>query len=123
MRIQQEGFTILDQPVGIFQIGFALANGFDLGTAQSYAGLELLQQEVVMAGGAIHGGISGTGGDRIAFLDFLRGSLLRASLQGMAGLPGHRRKSYPNIDIRGPLPSHGSPAVLCYNPASASLLS
>ena len=53
MRVQQKGLAVLDQSVGVLEIGFALADGFDLGAAQGDAGLEFLQQEVVVAGGAI----------------------------------------------------------------------
>ena len=75
MKIEQKGFAVLDQAVGVFEVGFALADGFDLRPAQADAGLELLQQEVVMAGRAVVRRVALAAGDGIAWL----GGLLRAS--------------------------------------------
>ena len=50
MQIQQKRLAVLDQPVGVLQVGLALADGLHLGPAQRHAGLELLEQKVVVAG-------------------------------------------------------------------------
>src|SRR6201996_2450100 len=123
MRVQQKGLAVLDQSVGVLQVGFAFTNRFDLGTAQCDPGLVFFDEKIIMAGRAIDRRIPRSGGDRVALLGFLRGSLLRASLDGVTGLPGHRRKSYPSIALTGDDRGHGGFAALCYNPASASQLS
>ncbi len=66
MHVQQKGFAVLDEAVGVLEIGLSFANRLDLGAAQGDAGLEFLQQKVVVAGGAVVGGIALAGGDRVA---------------------------------------------------------
>ena len=79
MRIQQIGFAVFDDAVSVLEIGFALADGLHLGASQRDAGFEFVQQKVVMAGGAVDGGVPLAGGYRIALLGFLRGRLLRGA--------------------------------------------
>ena len=73
MGIQQEGLAIFDDSVGVLQVGLTFADGLDLGAAQGDAALEAVEQEVIVAGGAVDGGIALAGGDRIAGLAFWRG--------------------------------------------------
>ena len=73
MGIQQEGLAIFDEAVGVLEVGLTFADGFDFGAAQGDSALEAVEQEVVVAGGAVDGGIALAGGDRIARLVFLQG--------------------------------------------------
>src|SRR5580658_4429605 len=73
MSVQQIRFAVFDDAVGVLQIGLSLADGLDLSTPEGNAGFELIQQEVVMTRGAIHGSVALTGGDRLPGLRFLRG--------------------------------------------------
>src|SRR5580658_2831029 len=84
MRIQQKGFPILDEAVGVLQIGLTLADRLDLGPAQGYARLVLLEDEVVVTGLAILGGVAGAGSHRVAQF-----GLRRSRFYGMAGGSGH----------------------------------
>ena len=77
--VEQEALAILEQTVGVLEVGFTLADGFDLGAAEGDAGLELVGEEVVEAGGAILGGVALAGGDGIAVL------LLDGWLGGVGG--------------------------------------
>jgi hypothetical protein len=84
MSVQQIGFAVFDDPVGILQIGLSLADGLDLCTPEGNAGFELVQQEVVMSRGAIYGSVALTGGDRLPGLRFLRGWI-----RSLTRWPGH----------------------------------
>jgi len=66
--IQQKDLTVLQQPVGVFQVGFTFANGFDFGSAEGNTGLVSVEQRIVMAGCAIVRGVAQARGDRIAVL-------------------------------------------------------
>ena len=66
MRVQQKSLTVFEQTVGIFEIGLAFADRFDLGSMKGNAALELVQQKVVMACRPIDGGIAVADGNRIA---------------------------------------------------------
>ncbi len=66
MHVEQKRLAVLDQPVGVLQVGFALADGLDLGAAQGHAGLEFFQEKVVVAGGAILGGVALAGSHGVA---------------------------------------------------------
>ena len=89
MRVQQKGLAVFDDAVGVFEIGFAFADGLDLCPAESDACLEFIGKKVVVPGGAIDGGVAGAGRNRISGprrgLGFLGGG--RSHL--MAGLAGH----------------------------------
>ena len=74
MQVEQKRLAVLDEAVGVFEVGLALADGFDLGPAQGHAGLELLQQKVVVAGDAIVRSVPLAAGHRVAG----PGRLLRA---------------------------------------------
>ena len=64
--VEQEGLAILEEAVGVFEIGFAFADGLDLGTTEGDATLEAVGEEVVEAGGAVEGSIALAGGDGVA---------------------------------------------------------
>src|ERR1700684_545076 len=85
MRIQQKGLPILDQAVGVPEIGLALADRLDLAPAQSHARLVLFEEEVVVARLAVLGRVACPGSYRIA-----RFGLRRRGLYGMAGGSGHK---------------------------------
>jgi len=61
VRVQQKALSILEQSVGVFEVGVALANGLDLGAAEGDPGLEFIEQRVVVAGGPVVGGVAGAG--------------------------------------------------------------
>ena len=68
--VEEEALAVLEQAVGVLEVGFALADGFDLGAAEGDAGLELVGEEVVEAGGAVEGGVTLACGDGVAVLLF-----------------------------------------------------
>src|ERR1700678_3092402 len=93
MHVEQESLGILDQPVGVFQVGLALPYGLDFGPAQSYASLNLLHQKVVVARAPVMRGIALSAGHRIAGL---LGFISRRFVGGndhMTGLARHRKDS------------------------------
>jgi hypothetical protein len=47
---KQKRLAVLDQAVGVFQVGLALADRLHLGAAQRNSGLEFLEEKVVMPG-------------------------------------------------------------------------
>ena len=73
MYIEQEGFSVLNQPIGVFQVGFAFADGFDFSPAEGDASLELLKEEVVVTGCAVLGCVSFAGGHGVAVFGLSRG--------------------------------------------------
>jgi hypothetical protein len=73
MRIQQICFAVFDDSIRIFEIGLAFANGLNFGSPERDAGLELVEQKVIMRRGAIDCGVSLSSGDRFSRLRFLRG--------------------------------------------------
>ena len=75
--VEQEGFAVLEQAVGVFEVGFAFADAFDLGAAEGDAGFELVGEEVVEAGRAVEGGVAAAGGYGVAVLGLGRGLWLR----------------------------------------------
>ena len=93
MQIEQEGLAVLDEAVRVLQVRFSFANGFDLGTAEGNAGLELLEQEVVVAGDPVMGGIALAGGHRIARLGLFLRSWGVTGYDSVAGLARHGGKS------------------------------
>src|ERR1700728_973687 len=102
MRVQQEGLPILNQAVGILEIGFALPDRLDLGPAQGHPRLVLLEKEVVVGRLAILGGVAGAGSHRVP-----RSGLGRVRLDEMAGRSGHNRGGNLSSYIAGPC---GQPA-------------
>ena len=90
VRVQQETLAILEQAVGVFEVGFAFADGLDLGAAQGDPGLEFVEQGIVVAGGPVVGGVALAGGDRVAVLG--PGGWLGLRGDGRIGeRSGHRR--------------------------------
>ena len=61
MRVQQKGLAVFDDAVGVFEIGFAFADGLDLCSAEGDACFEFIGQKVVVPGGAVDGGVTGAG--------------------------------------------------------------
>ena len=102
MHVEQKRFAVLDEAVGVLEVGLALADGLDLGAAQGHAGFEPLQQEVVVAGGAVVRGVALAGGDGVARPDrFLGAGSVRRN-DDVAGLASHREASsnlHPNIGV------------------------
>ena len=66
--VQEEAFAVFEQAVGVLEVGLAFADGLDLGAAEGDAGLELVGEEVIVAGGAVEGGVALAGGDGVAVL-------------------------------------------------------
>ena len=66
MQVEQERFAILDEAVGVFEVGLALADRFDFRPAQRHAGLELLKEKVVMPGGAVMRSVALAAGHGVA---------------------------------------------------------
>ena len=66
MEIEEEGLTVLDKAVGVLEVGLALADGLDLGAAEGDSGLKAFEEEEIVAGAAVLGGIALAGGDGIA---------------------------------------------------------
>jgi len=58
--VQEEALAVLEETVGVFEIGLAFADGLDLGSSQGDSGLEAVGEEVVEAGGAIVGSVAKT---------------------------------------------------------------
>ena len=68
--VEQEALTVFEQAVGVLEVGFALADGFDLGAAQGDASFVAVGKEVVVAGGTVERGVAPARGDGVAFLLF-----------------------------------------------------
>ena len=82
--VEEPEFAVLNQAVGVFQVGEAAADGFGLSSGKNNPALKFFQQEVVMGSDPINGGIALSGGGGLA----LRGFLC-AGLGLMRGLAGH----------------------------------
>jgi len=105
MNVEQKRLAVLDETVGISQVGLAFANGLDFGAAQGDAGLEFLQQKIVMAGHSIVRGIPLAGGHGIARPNRLFGTGNVRLNDHMAGLAGHREAPsnlHPSIEAAFP---------------------
>src|ERR1700733_14370515 len=93
MEIEKKSLAVLDQAVGVLEVGLSLANRLDLSAAEGDAGLEFLQEEVVVTGHPVMRGIPLAAGHGVA----RGGSLLRAGRgrldDHMAGLTGHPKHS------------------------------
>ena len=70
MAVQQPEFVVLHQTVGVLQVGLAGPDRLYLGTGKNHSRLKFFQQEVVVAGVPINGGISFPGGGGLAGVDF-----------------------------------------------------
>ena len=66
--VEEEGLAVLEQAVGVLEVGLAFADGLDLGAAQGDAALVAVAEEVVEAGRAVEGGVALPGGHGIAVL-------------------------------------------------------
>ena len=73
--IQKPEFAVLEQAVGVLEIGAAGADGFDLGSGEDHPGFKFFQQEVVVGSDPIDGGVSLPGGGRIPARIFFRTGL------------------------------------------------
>src|SRR5579863_7604982 len=74
MHVEQKRLAVLDEAIGVLQVRLAFADRLDLGSAQGDAGLELLQEKVVVAGRAVVRGVPLAAGHRVARLGGLAGS-------------------------------------------------
>lgn len=103
--VEQEDFAVLDEAVGVFEVGLALADGFDFGAAQSHAGFDAVGKEVVVAGSAIERGIAVAAGDGISGAFGFGGN---SAGNGMAGWTCHwnlqgltSRSAWPDVMAAG----------------------
>src|SRR5271165_3299040 len=64
VAVKQPKFAVLQQSVGVFQVGLSGPDRFDFGSGQGNPGLEFLQKEIVVGCDPVDGGIalSGCGG-------------------------------------------------------------
>ena len=85
MRIEQKGLVVLNQSVGVFQVGFPLADRLYFGPAQRHACFKFLQKKIIVPRRAVHGRIALAGRNRIAWFVLLRSLFYR-----MGRLPRHR---------------------------------
>src|ERR1017187_10104530 len=89
VRVQEKTFSVLQQPVGVLEVGLALANGLDLGAAERDSGLELVEQRIVVASRPVEGSIAHACGYGVAVFGLGRGLGLRGN--GRIGeRSGHR---------------------------------
>ena len=110
MQIQQKSLAVLDQPVGVFEVGLALADRFHLGPAQRHAGFHLFQQKVVVARRPVMRRVALAAGHSVARLGRLLGAggiLFWSNL--VTGLAGHGRASL-NLHRSTGLGRHLAPA-------------
>ena len=89
MQVEQEGLAVFDQAIGILEVGVALADGLDLGSAEGDAGFKLFQEEVVVAGHAVVGRVALAAGDGVAGADGFLGAGVWVLHDDVAGLAGH----------------------------------
>ena len=96
MHVEQKRFAVLDEAVGIFQIGLALADGLNLGPAQRHSSLKFLKEKVIVAGDAIVRGVPLATGYGVARPHWLFGAGRVLGNNLMAGL-ARRRKASSNL--------------------------
>lgn len=94
VRVEQEGFAVFDQAVGVFELGLAFTNAFDLSAAQSDARFIPVKEEVVVGGRAVDGSVAAAHGDGVARQSFAWWTGLR----GCAGL-GHKRSDASTLHV------------------------
>src|SRR5579859_695454 len=92
MYVEQKSLAILDEPVGVFEVGLAFADRLDLGSAQDYARLDFIVQEVVVSGAAVVRGVPLAAGDGVARLGRF-GGRLGGGNDSMTGLARHGETS------------------------------
>jgi hypothetical protein len=63
--VEQEALSVLEQAVGVLEVGLAFANRLNFGAAEGDAGFVFVEEGVVIAGGAIVGRVAHSGGDRV----------------------------------------------------------
>ena len=63
MQVEQKSFPVLDEAIGVLEIRFPFANGFDFGSTEGHAGLEFFKEKVVVAGDTVVGGVALAGGN------------------------------------------------------------
>jgi hypothetical protein len=73
--IEEPEFAVLEEAVGVLEVGVAGTDGLDLGASEDDARLKFFKQEVVMRSDPIDGSVSFAGGGRVA-----AGILLRVGL-------------------------------------------
>ena len=66
--VEEEALAVFEEAVGVLEVGFAFADGLDLGAAKGDSGLEFVGEEVIEAGRAVEGGVALAGGDGVAVL-------------------------------------------------------
>lgn len=104
MCVQQEGFAIFYQSIGIFKVGTAFSNGFDLGSAKHQSGFEFIEQEVAEPGGAVDGRITLSRRDRFAGFGLGRGRPT-GLMSGVWGALRHRARKPSCYSIPADCPS------------------
>src|SRR5438105_7015991 len=83
--VQEKALAVLEQAIGVLQVGFAFADGLDLGTAQGDSGLEPVEEGVVVARSAVLGGVAESGGNGVAVLRLRSGLWLRCDSRNGGG--------------------------------------
>src|SRR5215469_7688889 len=58
MSVEEPGFAVFDDPVGVFEVRPSASDGLYLSTAQRDSSLILLEQKIVVTGRPVHGRIS-----------------------------------------------------------------
>lgn len=71
MGVEQKCLAVFNDSVSVLEVGLTFADRLYFRSPQRDTGLEFLEQEIVVASGAVHGGISFAGGYRFARFDFL----------------------------------------------------
>src|SRR5258708_33513235 len=105
MYVEQKRLAVLDQAIGVLQIGLALADGLDLGATEGHAGLKPVQQKVVMAGGSVLRSVPLARGDRGAGPNrLLRPGTVRLydNVAGLASHPGKTSNFHRSIGKANP---------------------
>jgi hypothetical protein len=100
MHIEQKRLTVLDQAVGVLEVGLPLADGLDLGSAKGHAGFKFFEEKVVVAGHSIVRGVPRSAGHRIAGLGRFLGTGRILGNDDVAGLASHREATsnlHPSI--------------------------
>src|ERR1039458_4314721 len=66
VAVEEPEFALLDQAVGVLEIGLAGANGLYFGSGENHSGLEFFEQEIVVTCVPVNGGILLPGGGGLA---------------------------------------------------------
>src|ERR1700690_557009 len=89
MNVEQKRLAVLDEAVGVLQVGFALADRFDFSSAEGDAGFDFFKEKVVMAGGPVLRGVSFSRGHGVARTRRFLGSGTVGLNDHVAGLARH----------------------------------